>query len=115
MNYEKKIGTCTECREENVELTVLNSNEHLCSECLEKNYFFCMECEEYVTNDDDSHTFCDGDMICSSCREEACFYCEECGEYVFKLVARSFVLDDGRTVCDMCYDELTGANLDDDE
>lgn len=66
------VGTCTMCGEENCKLTIVDEEAHVCSECLDNEYFYCDECHEY-------------------------WLCE---------VVEYFELDDGRTVCESCYEDI---------
>ena len=66
------VGTCTMCGEENRNLTIVDEVAHVCSECLDNEYFYCDECHEY--------------WLCD--------------------VVEYYELDDGRTVCEYCYEDI---------
>ena len=57
------------------------------------------ECADITVVDDETR-------VCEECLENEFFYCEECGEYWLADVVDSVELDDGRTVCENCADEL---------
>ena len=47
MSNKNYFGTCTECGEENCELTVVDELNHVCEDCLDNEYIECEECNEY--------------------------------------------------------------------
>lgn len=72
MNSNREyIGTCTECGEENVRLTVVDEVNHLCQDCLDTDYFQCDDCMEYWHYDFvELFHLKDGRVVCMHCRED---------------------------------------------
>ena len=65
------IGTCTECGEENVLLTVIDEVTHLCEDCRDTDYFECDCCHEYWHFDFvNRYRTSDGLVICEHCSED---------------------------------------------
>ena len=56
--------------------------------------------------------------VCDDCLNTKFFYCEQCHEYCRLYAVESFVLSDGRAICEYCAEELDGDLIlyaDDDE
>lgn len=67
--YSKRThGTCTCCGESDVDLIILNDDDHICTECLESDYQKCDECGEYWPID--MVDFIGEKAVCSYCAEE---------------------------------------------
>ena len=64
--YSKRThGTCTCCGESDVDLIILNDDDHICTECLESDYQKCDECGEYWPID--MVDFIGEKAVCSYC------------------------------------------------
>jgi hypothetical protein len=112
---ERWIGDCVycsdcviycDCCEEYVEC----GNTHyirgygdVCDDCLEDNFTWCDECNEYCHNDEMTYVESTERDVCESCLEDLYTKCAECDEYFpnddLNLTA------DGRWLCDDCYEE----------
>ena len=44
--------------------------------------------------------------VCNKCLDEKYFHCDVCGEYLEYEFYDHFELDDHRTVCKLCYEEI---------
>ena len=71
-----------------------NSREYkgTCTECGEK------DCQLVIV-DEKNH-------LCKKCLDDNYFLCEECGEYWSYDYVESFLLKDGRTVCEYCVEDF---------
>lgn len=56
-------------------------NRYVCDECLERNYTYCRECEEYYPNSCMTYVAGIEDYVCDECLSRYYHRCEECGEY----------------------------------
>jgi hypothetical protein len=71
MNNKEFIGNCTMCGAENVKVTIIDDEEHVCDECLDNEFFYCEECHEHWRCDAvDSFELKDGRTICEHCAED---------------------------------------------
>lgn len=63
------IGTCTECGEEDVKVTIIDDVTTLCEDCIEDlDYIKCDNCEEYWLSDViEFSSLKDGRIICEHC------------------------------------------------
>lgn len=80
-NSEVKTCSCCGCIIEG-EGNVVASGDIVCDDCLESEYAFCEECEEYVPFDEIQEI--DGSYVCESCLEyhdDRYFRCDDCGEW----------------------------------
>ena len=70
--YNKySIGTCTMCGAENKNLTVIDDVDRVCEECLDNEFIFCDECEEYwQVNAITFYNLKDGRTLCEHCGED---------------------------------------------
>lgn len=67
--YSKRThGTCTCCGESDLDLIILNDDDHICMECLEFDYQKCDVCGEYWPTD--MVDFIGEKAVCSYCAEE---------------------------------------------
>ena len=60
------IGKCTTCGKENVKVNIVDEVNHLCEDCIDEDYFYCEECNQYWHYDfveffdlDDGRTVCE--------------------------------------------------------
>lgn len=69
---QRGMGTCTNCGEEDIEITVVDEETMLCEDCLEElDYIFCDECEEYWLWDAIKfYNLKDGRVLCENCAED---------------------------------------------
>ena len=68
---DKYIGKCTNCGLDNVELNVLDDVNHICNDCLDGNYFFCEDCNQYWHCDYvERYELSDGRTVCEHCLED---------------------------------------------
>ena len=71
MNDKEFMGTCTMCGKENVKVTIIDDEEHVCGDCLDNEFFYCDECQEYWRCDIiESYTLKDGRTVCEHCIED---------------------------------------------
>lgn len=64
-------GTCTLCGAENTEVTIINDFEHVCQTCLDNDYFYCEECDDYWACDAvEEVELEDGRVVCEYCAED---------------------------------------------
>ena len=67
--YSKRThGTCTCCGESDLDLIILNDDDHICMECLESAYQKCDVCGEYWPME--MVDFIGEKAVCSYCAEE---------------------------------------------
>lgn len=68
---QKYTGTCTECGEEDVEVTLIDEETSLCDNCLDElDYYECDECHEYWLADVlEPQDLKDGRTLCRHCVE----------------------------------------------
>lgn len=66
------IGTCTECGEEDVEVTLIDEDTSLCDDCLDAlDYIECDECNEFWLWDAVKfYHLKDGRTLCEGCAED---------------------------------------------
>ena len=114
---------CVECFEavEIVPELITNKEEimqrdELCEKCLNKNYFYCEECEEYhdysTTEYEEVEFWDDYKKICLGCIEyndDKYYYCEDCGKYKYANDYEEYVIydvDNGEYIklCEDCKD-----------
>lgn len=83
-----------------------NGNQ-ICSDCYNRNYFYCEHCEEDC-DIDDLVTVEGGrngsENMCKHCAENGrgIFYCEECGTYYFTSYTSSYDNINGGVICENC-------------
>ena len=59
------------CGAENVKVTIIDDEDHVCDECLDNEFFYCEECHEHWRCDVvDSFELKDGRTICEHCAED---------------------------------------------
>jgi len=68
---QKYKGTCTECGEENVQVTLIDEVISLCDDCIEElDYIECDECHEFWLWDAIKfYDLKDGRTLCEHCAE----------------------------------------------
>ena len=109
--------TCERCGEAmaNNEVTIVDSYNAWCPECVESHASWCERCEEYTTSpihevytrSDMSHS----EYLCEECCEDTCVrYCDNCHEY-FAEDCGEYDDDYDYWYCDNCYHELCPQNL----
>ena len=98
------IGVCEECGNRKFDnfLTVVNSGDKVCKECLE-NYTECTECGEYfITNDmTDVGGSNEYVYVCEECLNDNYKQCKECDQYHLKDDMTQ--IDRHTFVCNDCY------------
>ena len=66
-----KIGKCTECDTENVQVVCFDDGSALCEECLDSMYQLCDVCGEYYDPEYvEFFVHKDGRMICEYCADD---------------------------------------------
>ena len=75
------------------------SNEYIgdCSNCGKENV-------KVVVVDEATH-------LCEECLDEDYFFCEECKRYWHYDFVEFYDTDDGRTVCEYCYEDITSESV----
>lgn len=64
-------GSCTLCGRKNCALTIITDMDRVCEECLDNEFFYCDECNEYWRCDViDSYELKDGRTVCEHCIED---------------------------------------------
>lgn len=68
---ERKFGTCTECGEEDVELTVIDKDTRVCDDCLTLDFVECDECQTWFAFDSQKiYHLMDGRTLCERCAKK---------------------------------------------
>ena len=57
----------------------------------------------------------DADRVCEDCLESSYIQCDVCGEYYGDAAIEFTYLDDGRTVCEYCMDDIEDEDDEEDE
>jgi hypothetical protein len=71
MSNQNYVGTCTECGEENCELTIVDEVTHVCEDCLDNEYIKCEECNQHWKWDSIKFfNLKDGRTLCEHCAED---------------------------------------------
>lgn len=67
-NYK---GTCTMCGKKNCDLLIVDEVNHVCQNCLDNEFIYCDECQEYWLWDAlVFYHMKDGRTICENCIED---------------------------------------------
>lgn len=62
---------CTMCGRKGCAITIITDMDHVCEECLDNEFFYCDECNEYWRCDVvDSYELKDGRTVCEHCVED---------------------------------------------
>ena len=65
------VGTCTMCGAKNQKLLVVDEETHVCPFCLDANFFFCDECQEFwECGVIDEVELEDGRIVCEYCAKD---------------------------------------------
>ena len=86
----------------------LENGDYICGDCLDKNYFYCEDCESYHHNDECYEIYRHGGgsfYVCEDCKDNY-YYCEDCGYYYEDDDCGRYV--DGVWYCNDCLDERFG-------
>lgn len=69
---QKYVGKCTECGEDNIEVTLIDEVTSLCEDCIDElGYLECDECHEFWLSDVvDFEELDDGRYVCEYCAED---------------------------------------------
>ena len=71
MSDKEFIGKCTLCGADDVKVTIIDDVDHVCDTCLDNEFFYCEECNEYWRCDViESYELKDGRTICEHCAED---------------------------------------------
>lgn len=83
---------------------IKDTEEYVCYDCADENYYQCMECGEWYSSDK-IITDTEGQYLCEDCYCDSYYTCAECGEFVHQDNAYW----DGRTddmYCEYCYSNV---------
>ena len=89
--------------------TFTSDGKCVCEACRDDEYTFCECCNEYVPNDEINEvnrTRNSTVYICDDCCDNSAryFFCEDCEEWYDGYNFNEFETNDGRTICDNCYE-----------
>jgi len=110
MEIEEKVCTECGCLIEDDDYEIISGN-YVCRECVEAEYVFCYECENYVRAENAEYvniSHRDNDYVCYDCLENNSnyFHCDDCDElYSSYRSYNEIETHNGRTICSECYDE----------
>ena len=91
---------CDSCEQASFINSLIKTSDSmsLCQECINTDYFKCVECAEYFLNDEKKDH--NGDDYCDTCYCDNIFTCEECDETTHNDDMRSV---NDKILCDKCY------------
>lgn len=89
------------------EITTVQNGDDVCQDCLENDYSFCEDCEEYCHNDDMvyiNNGYRDEGYVCQDCFDRGnYFHCDCCDESFSD--NHLWASDGNRSICDRCSDD----------
>lgn len=99
--------TCDECSESVEDVTVVQSGNNVCDDCLDSHYTSCHQCDD-PTPVVEAMTVQRGwnrreVAVCEGCVDAYCSSCERCGEYAYNDDMRSAYNGD-ESICEACFD-----------
>lgn len=99
------VSYCDCCEEYHIgeEYYIEREGIYVCEDCLDENYRYCENCEEYVYRDDAYWCESEDGYICEHCYENDYATCSECGE-IFRL--DDITEHNGEYLCPNCYEEV---------
>jgi len=101
--YLEESCTCTVCGEDcREDETVTINDERVCEDCLEHDFVYCDECEEYVHYNDIQYVSSTEMHVCDACLSDYYTCCDNCGEYC--RTVDSFTVSGGGKVCGVCIE-----------
>ena len=85
---------------------------YVCEHCIDRHFYYCDSCDEYVREDDAYWIECENRYVCESCLDHYYSYCENCGEYFPDDDVREY---NGLMLCNDCYEDRVENDDDEDE
>lgn len=96
---------CEHCGEYHTRdnVTEISNGDYYCNDCLEEYCVCCDDCGKWVLRDEVHSEVNDDQYICNDCfRDGDYFVCEECGK---EFSVEHLGTDEGRILCEDCYEE----------